>query len=395
MTQGVNCFWAAEKCTLTDAVVRGYYSKEYGDVEEENQKVSVTLLYPDGKTETFLQKKNSKVKKPLSEGTDETGAYTIEWYTDEAKTALYDFTQSVTSDLTLYGEKKYQQEEDKDEVTVTLHYPDKVETRKVKKGEALPKPEFADMSDANGKYNIRWYADEEKTALYDFTKAVTEDMDLYGIYYYYCEESIPGEDGNKVKTGIWVERIADQEWTGAAVKPVIKVYDGETLLKEKTDYKVGYSNNSRVSTEQPAKVNIIPCGNYEKNSKFSVAFNIVKRKISNDNVTIKYKPELNVKKNNAKQPVKQTPAITLKWGKKTIPAKEYTVSYSKGGQDVAEVKEAGEYQIFIQMKDTSNYAGTLEYPLGVTEKTLAGSLKFKLDKNTYAYTGKRSNRLYP
>lgn len=128
VTQGVNCFWAAEKCTLTDAVVRGYYSKEYGDVEEENQKVSVTLLYPDGKTETFLQKKNSKVKKPLSEGTDETGAYTIEWYTDEAKTALYDFNQSVTSDLTLYGEKKYQQEEDKDEVTVTLHYPDKVET---------------------------------------------------------------------------------------------------------------------------------------------------------------------------------------------------------------------------------------------------------------------------
>ncbi len=388
VTPNVNCFWAAEKCTLTDAVVRGYYSKEYGDVEEDNQKVTVTLHYPDGKTESLLQKKNSKVKKPVSEGTDENGEYTVEWYTDEAKTTLYDFDQYIKEDLTLYGVKKYQQGEVKDEVTVTLHYPDEVKIQKVKKGEALTKPEFADQEDANGKYNIRWYADEEKKELYDFTKPVTEDIDLYGMYYYYCEEPTPGEDGNKVKTGIWVEKIKDQEWTGAAVKPLVKVYDGETLLKEKTDYKVSYSNNIKVSTQLlPAKVNIIPNGNYEKNSKFSVAFNIVKRSISNDNVTIKYKPELNVKKNNKKQPVKQIPAITLKWGKKTIPAKDYVVSYQKDGQDVAEVKDAGEYKIIIQMKDTSSYVGTLEYPLVVTEKILTGSLKFKLDKNAHAYTG--------
>ena len=43
-----------------------------------------------------------------------------------------------------------------------------------------------------------------------------------------------------------ISAVPDQEYTGAAIKPVITVKDGSTILKEGTDYLVEYSNNINV-----------------------------------------------------------------------------------------------------------------------------------------------------
>ncbi len=380
-----NCFWGMEKCTLTDAKVTGYYSQEY--VDEETEQVTVTLHYPDGTTQTKTLDKNTKLEKPVSEGTDENGAYQIDWYTDETKTILYDFDAVVTENLTLYGSKKYQQGGTDNKITVMLHYPDgTLETKTLEKNTLLEKPVF-EGEDANGKYGIIWYADEEKTVLFRFDEALSEDTELYGSYYYYCEEPGKDESGTTtpIKTGIWVERISDQQYTGAAIKPVITVYDGTKKLKEKVDYKVSYADNKKVSTkEKPAKITITPCGNYEKASKFFIYFNIVQRRISNENVTINYKPELNVRRDKQNAAIAQTQKITLKYGKLTIPAKEYTMTYHKGEEQVTELTEAGTYQLTIKTKETSSYVGELNYDIVLTDKILTSALKFKVSAQNYS-----------
>ncbi|MDE6365085.1 MAG: family 43 glycosylhydrolase [Lachnospiraceae bacterium] len=281
----------------------------------------------------------------------------------------------------------YSEKEENNKVTVTLHYPDgTIETKILESNTILKEPEF-EAEDANGKYGITWYADEAKTVIFRFGEAVSEDITLYGRYCYYYEE--PGEDENgnnaPVRTGIWVERIDDQQYTGAAIKPVITVYDGTKKLTEKVDYKVSYSDNKKVSTEaKPAKVTITPCGNYEKASKFFIYFNINQRQLTKENVTIKYKPEINVKYNNQKAAVGQTQKISLKYGKLTIPAKEYTVTYKKGEETVQQLTDIGTYQVVMKMKDTSSYAGELSYDIIVTDKILTSDLKVKVPAQNYS-----------
>ena len=383
-----NCFWGMEKCTLTDASVQGYYSKEYSETEGDNTMVTVTLHYPDGIIKTEVLEKNTKLPQPSSEGEDATGKYTMEWYTDEAKTTLYDFNAIVTEDFHLYGNKKYQSEENENQVTVTFHYPDGIiKTETIEKNVILKIPEFEEKEDANGKYRITWYADEAKTVLYQFGEAVSEDITLYGKYSYYYEEPGKDENGNDapIETGIRVERIDDQQYTGTAIKPIITVYDGTKKLTEKTDYKISYTDNKKVSTkEKAAKVTITPCGNYEKASKFYIYFNITQRQLTKENVTINYKPEINVKYDKQKAAVGQTQKITLKYGKITIPAKEYTVTYKKGEETVEKLTDAGTYQLVIKMKDTSSYAGELIYDIVVTDKILTSGLKFKIAAQKYS-----------
>lgn len=72
-----------------------------------------------------------------------------------------------------------------------------------------------------------------------------------------------------------VSPIADQQYTKKAIKPVPEVYFGNTLLNNKKDYTIRYSNNSRVSTEKKkAKIIITGRGNYT--GKKVIEFSIVK-----------------------------------------------------------------------------------------------------------------------
>ncbi len=351
---------------------------------DEESKLTVTFHYPDGKTEPVIIDLYGKLTQPEFEAEDEKGKYGIKWYTDEAKTSLYDFNTAVSADMDLYGEYFYYKDEEggdnQKKVTVTLYYPDKTETVTLDQNAKLQKPVF-EASDANGKYEILWYADEAKTIFYNFDTTVTQDISIYGVYSYIYEETGGGEGSTETKpTGIRAIRIDDQEYTGKAIKPAVVVYDGETRLTEKKDYKVSYANNKKVGE---AKVTITPCGNYEKASKFTVTFKIVQKELTEENVTVKYTPLMNIKRKNGAI-VGQIQKVTLKCGTLNVPAKEYTVTYKKMNPEngteteVEKLTDEGIYKMVIETTANSSFHGRLEYPVDLTDKILITDLKVSI-----------------
>lgn len=364
------------------ATLNATISSENAKADETVKYVTVTLHYPDGTAKTETIKIDTALAEPIFDAEDEKGKYRIKWYTDEAKTNLYNFDTLVSQDIDLYGEYYYYEENTANKVTVTLHYPDnKVETVAIDSNTKLPKPVF-EATDANGKYGILWYTDEAKTILYDFDTLVTEDTTLYGVYSYYYEGT-DNEEGGTKPTGIQAVRIEDQQYTGKAIKPEVVVYDGTKKLTEKKDYNISYSNNKKVGT---AKVTITPCGNYAKESKFVVYFNIVQRELTEENVTIDYDSVMKVKINKKKGVIGQTQKPTLKYGTFKIPAKEYTISYMRDGKTVTNMTDIGTYQMVIQTNSGSNYKGRLVYDVIVTDKILITDLKVNIPAQKW--TGK-------
>lgn len=69
-----------------------------------------------------------------------------------------------------------------------------------------------------------------------------------------------------------VGKIADQIYTGKAIKPTVTVKNGKTKLKAGTDYSLTYKNNKKVGT---ATITITGKGNYTGSR--NVTFKIVKR----------------------------------------------------------------------------------------------------------------------
>ena len=70
---------------------------------------------------------------------------------------------------------------------------------------------------------------------------------------------------SKAATGVTIEDIADQTYTGAAIVPAVVVKDGETTLTQDTHYTVSYSNNTNAASSTDASaptVTITGKGNY-------------------------------------------------------------------------------------------------------------------------------------
>ncbi|MFZ9189028.1 MAG: MBG domain-containing protein, partial [Algoriphagus sp.] len=78
-----------------------------------------------------------------------------------------------------------------------------------------------------------------------------------------------------VATGISIDAVANQTYTGAALTPALVVKDGNTTLTATTDYTVAYTNNTNVGT---ATVTITGVGNYSGTK--TQTFNIVAKAAS-------------------------------------------------------------------------------------------------------------------
>ncbi len=314
---------------------------------------------------------------PRIEGNEDgRGAFGYKWYTDKAKTLLYDFSTVVTGNLDLYGERYYY-----DEVKVTLHYPNKTVQRAYsktieneegkKEARKLTADELTDPEETAKNYEISWYTDENRTRLYDFDKELVSDLHLYALYKDHIGQT---GDGEETSTGIKALRISAQQYTGKPIKPQVIVYDGEKVLKEKEDYKISYSNNKNVGT---ATVTITPCGNYEKSDKFPLEFKIVPRQLTERNVTINYTPVMNVKLKNGTPTPQKPKKVTLKYGTMTIPAKDYIVTYTLNGKQVQELTDEGIYKMNIKT-NSGSFNADLNYDVVLTTKTLMSALKISV-----------------
>ncbi len=167
------------------------------------------------------------------------------------------------------------------------------------------------------------------------------------------------EDG-KIPNGLWIAGIRKEgyDYTGSAVKPDIRVYDGKVLLQEQVDYTISYKNNVGASTSSAAgkqpTLTVTGKGNYT--GKDTQTFTILPVDISSplfaaESITVTY---------NAKD---QKPIPTLYWNGKQLKNKsDFTYSYYKESTDgtgniqLDSVKEEGSY--YVKLSGNGNFTGS-------------------------------------
>lgn len=232
-----------------------------------------------------------------------------------------------------------------------------------------------------------WYADEELVSaeqVYRF--AVLQDTTLIAKFAEavdkgeVLEEDIP--DDGVIPEGLWIGRIEDATYTGKAIKPDIRVYDGKRMLKAGIDYTLSYANNTKAytlseddsgffnskgKTLSPV-VTVTGKGNYS--GKETAYFKILPVDISKANSNT-YCDSMSV--NGTGRAQKPVPVMTV--GGKAIKANtDYSIAYyaaesyqsaEDSGTALASVKDYGEY--WIRLTGKGNYSGIRDIPLTVVE----------------------------
>lgn len=179
------------------------------------------------------------------------------------------------------------------------------------------------------------------------------------------------------KTGLRIEPIADQPYTGKAIKPEVEVYDGETLLTLGTDYTVAYKNNTNACMQPWADPKKAPAvtvrgkGNYGGSD--TETFQIVPQSIALDSAEVVI-PDLHLAYTG--KALKIAPVVT--WNGKKLSNKDFEVTTITDNEDLITVTECideGFYTVTIAGK--GNYTGTRDISLTVTTKTLLSKVSFK------------------
>lgn len=189
--------------------------------------------------------------------------------------------------------------------------------------------------------------------------------------------------------GLWIEKIADQTYTGAAMKPEIRVYYGETLLTPKKDYTAAYKNNTNAGE---ATVTVSGKGNFK--GKATAAFTIHKKDIADEDI-MTADVYAAVKANGTVA----NPKVTVKFGKKTLKANsDYKVEYPDFEKDGDGNIIAKDYKIKISTVDvkkdkkgnllpSTNYKGekTITYTVCANDIKLMSKAKISLTANSVDY----------
>lgn len=188
-------------------------------------------------------------------------------------------------------------------------------------------------------------------------------------------------------------KIASQYYTGSQIKPVPKIKNGTTTLKNGTDFTLTYQNNVNKGT---AKVYIKGKGNYS--GSCSLTFSITARPVSTLKITV---PSVTY---NGKA---QKPAVTVKYNNyKFKNGTDYTLSYknnTKIGTATVTIKGKGKLSgtksvtFKINAKPIKNAVITYNNSLTYNGSTLSPAVTVKygnatLKKNT-DYTVAYSNNV--
>lgn len=222
-----------------------------------------------------------------------------------------------------------------------------------------------------------------------------------------------------VPKGLWIAGLTVYEestgwipkrftYTASQIKPEIRVYDGNKLLKEKTDYTVTFKNNVNVATADQTNAKGISTaptvvvtgkGNYKGSD--SATFEIVPKSIEDEDVIISEPATVLFNKKDQK-PV---PAIT--YGKSKLSTKkDYSVRYylkNEEGENPelddfankTEVipRDAGMYYILLTANEGGNYCGYDIKTFTIEESGKVLVSKLKVNKiAAKQYTG---SELYP
>jgi len=174
-------------------------------------------------------------------------------------------------------------------------------------------------------------------------------------------EDMPTTPGETIPEGIWVSSIADLTYDGTAHKPAFRLYDGNKLLVEKTDYTVAYKNNKNAGKADENNLKVSPHiiitmkGNYT--GKITVPFTINPVELNGEDFIASIPAQAETGK-------ALTPKPTVTWNKtgKAIKLNTDYVMTVDG-----DTSKAGEYDVTLTGK--GNFAGQMDTEFIVAHKT--------------------------
>ena len=177
-------------------------------------------------------------------------------------------------------------------------------------------------------------------------------------------EDVP-EDGI-IPDGIWMSDLqaGGYTYTGKAITPSFRVYDGKKMLAVKKDYTVSYKNNINAATADDAKkaptITVKSTGNYKGTETRTFTINPAsldgtEQRINIDNLYLAAPAGKNPKG------IKAVPVVTDN-GKKLSENKDYTVNHVTLNEQNPENKNANSYvtpgKYTVEITGKGNYTGT-------------------------------------
>ena len=177
-------------------------------------------------------------------------------------------------------------------------------------------------------------------------------------------EEVP--DDGIIPDGIWMTDLqaGGYTYTGKAITPSFKVYDGKKLLNVKKDYTVSYKNNINAATADDAKkaptITVKSTGNYKGTATHTFTINPASMDVTEQRINI---DNLYLAAPAGKNPrgIKAVPVVTDN-GKKLSENKDYTVNHVTLNEQNSENKNANSYvnsgKYTIEIVGKGNYTGT-------------------------------------
>lgn len=170
-------------------------------------------------------------------------------------------------------------------------------------------------------------------------------------------EDVP-ESG--VPEGLWIAGIDEEGYiyTGKAIKPEVRVYDGETRLKAGQDYTITYKNNVKANDASKAKTapTVVVKGKGNYSGQETATFKILQVDLSDSSITAS-DVTVAYKKNQVQ---KKVPTVTFN-GKKLTNKKDFTVSYPAIDEKVKDACKAT-----VTIKGIGKYKGTIKKTFKIT-----------------------------
>ena len=177
-------------------------------------------------------------------------------------------------------------------------------------------------------------------------------------------EDVP-EDGI-IPDGIWMSDLqaGGYTYTGKAITPSFRVYDGKKMLAVKKDYTVSYKNNIKAATADDAKkaptITVKSTGNYKGTETRTFTINPASLEATEQRINI---DNLYLAAPTGKNPkgIKAVPVVTDN-GKKLSENKDYTVNHVTLNEQNAKNKNANSYvtpgKYTVEIIGKGNYTGT-------------------------------------
>jgi len=194
-----------------------------------------------------------------------------------------------------------------------------------------------------------------------------DNDDESGVHY----KDIP--ENGEIPDGFWISEIADQTYTGSAIKPEIRVYDSRKRLQKGKDYTISYKNNTKAAQdtdEKPPTVVVKGKGNYSGTE--TKTFTIAKRDISDTYVTKTFTDAYALPTNG------KNPALVFraKCNKKTLKKNtDYTLTVkNSSGTEVTDYTAEGAYSLIVKGIG-ANYTGEDTFTFEVLNKIPVSKLK--------------------